>query len=66
VYQETIYLIAFTDHRIQAAIAYWVDGGVLHYVTRQHEQRQVLLGNVDRNLTEQLNRDRHIDFRLPR
>jgi hypothetical protein len=65
VYQETIYLIALTDHRILAAIAYWVDGGVLHYVTRQHEQRQISLGDVDRSLSQQLNRDRHVDFGLP-
>ena len=65
-YREQIYLIAFQDHRIQAAIAYWVDGATLHYVTREHEQKQVPLGQIDRTFSEQLNHDRRVDFRLPR
>jgi hypothetical protein len=63
---DTIYLIAFKDHRIQAAIAYWVDANVLHYVTREHEQKQVLLESIDRAFTEQLNRDLHVQFSLGR
>ena len=66
VYREPIYLIAFRDHRIQAAVAYWVDGDTLHYVTRDREQRQVKLDEIDRPFSEQLNRDRRVDFRLPR
>ena len=65
-YREPLYLIAFKDHRIQAAIAYWVEGNMLHYVTREHEQRQVSLDDIDRAFSEQLNRDRRVDFRLPR
>jgi hypothetical protein len=64
--RETLYLIAFRDHRIFAAIAYWVEGDTLHYVTREHEQGQVALDGVDRAFSEQLNRDRHVEFRLPR
>ncbi len=47
-----------------AAVAYWVEGGTLNYVTREHEQRQAPLGSIDRAFSEQLNRDRHVDFQL--
>ena len=64
--RDPLYLIAFTDHRITAAIAYWVEGDTLHYVTREHEPKQVRLDDVDRAFSEQLNRDRRVEFRLPR
>jgi hypothetical protein len=65
-YKETIYLIAFRDHRIQAALAYWVEGDTLYYVTREHEQKHVPLDSIDRAFSEQINRDRRVEFRLPR
>jgi hypothetical protein len=65
-YKETIYLIAFLDHRIQACLAYWVEGDTLHYVTREHEHKQTPLDEIDRAFSEQLNRDRRVEFRLPR
>jgi hypothetical protein len=65
-YREPIYLIAFKDHRIQAAVAYWVDDNTLHYVTREHQERQVPLDSIDRAFSEQINRDRRVEFRLPR
>lgn len=64
-YQPTIYKIAFKDHKMVEAIAYWVQDGTLHYVTRDHEMREVALTDVDRSFSEQLNRDRRVDFRLP-
>ncbi|HUI81581.1 MAG TPA: hypothetical protein VLY24_26835 [Bryobacteraceae bacterium] len=60
-----IYLIAFNDHVIHAAAAYWVDGKTLHYVTLQHEERTAGLDTVDRSLTLQLNRERQVPFQLP-
>ena len=61
-----IYLIAFKNQdNIRAAEAYWVTGATLHFVTLQHEQRQAPLDSVDRALTYRLNRERHVDFRLP-
>jgi hypothetical protein len=60
-----IYLIAMKDHVIRAAAAYWVDGQVLHYVTLQHEEKQAPLDTVDRGLSMQLNRERHVQFTLP-
>jgi hypothetical protein len=60
-----IYLIAMKDQAIRAAAAYWVDGRTLHYVTLQHEEKQVPLESVDRGLSLQLNRERRVAFQLP-
>jgi hypothetical protein len=60
-----IYLIAMKDHVIRAAAAYWVDGPTLHYVTLDHEERHVALDSVDRALSQQLNRERQVQFTLP-
>lgn len=60
-----IYLIAFKDHSIRAASAYWVDGKTLHYVTLQHEEERAALSSVDREFSLQLNRERRVLFRLP-
>jgi hypothetical protein len=62
---SSIYLIAFHDRSIFAAVAYWVEGGTLHYVTQEHEQKQVPLSSVDRELSDKLNRERGIAFSLP-
>ena len=63
--ENPTYLIAFKDHTIYAAVAYWVEGQTLHYVTNQNTHNQVSLDLVDRELTERLNRERDIEFRLP-
>ena len=60
-----IYLIARKDGEIQAAASYWVDGPTLHYVTRDREEKQVALSSIDRALTQQLNRERHVSITLP-
>jgi len=60
-----IYLIATKDQAIRAAAAYWVDGRTLHYVTLQHEEKQVPLDSVDRGFSLQLNRERRVSFQLP-
>jgi len=60
------YLIAFKDHTIYSAIAYWVDGDTLHYFTSGNTHNQVSLSLVDRDLTERLNRESGTDLRLPR
>ena len=60
-----IYLIAFKDHSIRAASAYWVDNATLHYVTPQNEQKQAALDAVDRDFSMQLNRERRVQFSLP-
>lgn len=60
-----IYLIAGKDQVIHAAASYWVDGQTLHYVTLQHEEKQVPISAVDRALSLQLNRERRVPFQLP-
>jgi len=59
------YLIAFKDHSIYSAFAYWVDGDTLHYVTAQRVHNQASLSLVDRELTDKLNRDRNLQVKLP-
>jgi hypothetical protein len=60
-----VFLIAFRDHTIRAAAAYWVEGAVLHYVTLEHEQKSAPLNLVDRDLCVRLNRERRVVFSLP-
>jgi len=64
--ESSLYLIAFKDHTIRAVLAYWADGATLHYVTMDHEQKQTTVASVDRDLSERLNRERNVAFRLPR
>jgi hypothetical protein len=63
---SSLYLIAFKDRTIRAVLAYWADGATLHYVTMDHEQKQTTVASVDRELSERLNRERNVAFRLPR
>jgi hypothetical protein len=60
-----LYLIALKNNTIWAAVQYSVEGQTLRFVTRRHEQKSVPLAEVDRAFTEELNRERRVDFRLP-
>jgi len=59
------YLIAFKDHTIYSAVAFWVDGDTLHYFTSGNTHNQVSLSLIDKPLTERLNRESGIDMHLP-
>jgi hypothetical protein len=59
------YLIAFKDHSVYSAIAYYTDGDTLHYFTPGNVHNQVSLSLVDRQLTEQLNHQHNVDVHLP-
>jgi hypothetical protein len=61
----THYLIAFKDHSIYSAVAYWVDGDTLHYFTTGNTHNQVSLSLVDRDLTRQLNAGSGLQVNLP-
>jgi hypothetical protein len=63
--QATRYLIAFKDHTIYSAVAYWVDGDTLHYFTSGNTHNQASLSLVDRALTEKLNKDSGLEVKLP-
>lgn len=60
-----IYLIASKDGVIRPAVAYWVDGQTLHYLTTEHQEKQFPLSELDRSLSQKLNLERHVQFQLP-
>ena len=62
---STRYLLAFKDHNIYSAVAYWADGDTLHYFTTGNIHNQASMSLIDRPLTERLNRELGIDFTLP-
>jgi hypothetical protein len=64
--EATHYLLAFKDHTIYSAIAYWVDGDTLHYFTAGNTHNQVSVSLVDRAVTERLNRDAGVEIKLPK
>jgi hypothetical protein len=63
--QPTIFLIALTDHTVVAAIAYWVDGDTLNWISRDAKQNRMSLSLVDRDFSKQINDERHVEFKLP-
>jgi len=62
--RATIYLIALKDNSVHSAIGYWVEDGTLHYVTQQGTVNRVTLDQVDRQLSDQLNSERKVDFQI--
>lgn len=62
--EKRSYLIALKDHTIYAAFAYWFEGDTLHYVTTHGTHNQASMDLVDRELTERLNRERNVPFKL--
>ena len=64
--QPTLYLIAFKDHTIVQALGYWVEDGNLHYVSAEHTLNQVSLDLLDRDLSQRLNDERSVEFKLPK
>jgi hypothetical protein len=64
--QPSGYLIAFKDHTVYSAVAYWVEGDTLHYFTSGNNHNQVSVTLIDRDLTERLNKERGTEVRLPR
>ncbi len=63
--QPTVFLIAMKDHTIFPAVAYWVEGDTLNYITTEGSQNRASLSLVDRDFSKQLNDERHVEFRLP-
>ena len=59
------YLLAFKDHTIYSAVAYWVDGETLHYFTDGNTHNQVSVSLLDRDLTRKLNADTGMEVKLP-
>ncbi len=63
--QPTMYLIAFRDHTIVPALAYWTEGNTLKYVNVDHTLNQATLDLIDRDLSQTLNQQRNVEFKLP-
>jgi hypothetical protein len=63
--QPTIYLLAFKDHNIVPALGYWMEGNTLHYVSVEHSLNQASFDLIDRDLSQRLNEERGVEFRLP-
>ena len=62
---ENYYLIAYRDRNIYTAMAWWVEGDTLHYVTTQNVHNQTSLNFIDLEKTRVLNSDRNIPFAIP-
>ena len=63
--QPQFYLIAFTDHSIQAATAYKVEGDQLYWQDRENKEHHTSLSRIDVPFSQQINRDRNVDFQIP-
>jgi hypothetical protein len=63
--QPIMFLIAMKDHTIYPALAYWVEGDTLNYITTQGTKNSASLDAVDRPFSQQLNKERKVDFGLP-
>jgi hypothetical protein len=59
------YLLAFKDHTVYSAVAYWFDGDTLHYFTTGNTHNQASVSLLDSDLTTRLNKELGIDFHLP-
>lgn len=59
------YLIATRSGTIWLAREYSVTGGMLEFATNGTTRRRIALAEVDRSLTEQLNRERGVAVKLP-
>jgi hypothetical protein len=62
--RPTIFLIALKDSSVRAAIGFWSQGNTLNYVTPQGDVNHLSLDMLDRPTTDQLNRERGLDFEL--
>ncbi|HEY2843037.1 MAG TPA: hypothetical protein VGJ09_05275 [Bryobacteraceae bacterium] len=63
--QQVMFLIALKDHTIFPAVAYWVEGDTLNYITVQGAKNSVSIDLVDRDFSKQINQERKVEFGLP-
>jgi hypothetical protein len=59
---QKYYLLAFKDHSVYSALAYWIEDKTLHYVTPQNTHNQASLDLVDVDFTKKLNMNRDVPF----
>jgi len=63
--EPNYYLVAFNDHTIQAATAYKVEGDQFYWIDRDNREQHAPLSSVDVPFSQQINRDRQVDFQIP-
>ena len=61
---QNYYLIAYKNHAVYSALAYWVEDKTLHYVTTQNTHNQASIDLIDVTLTKSLNQARDVPFAL--
>lgn len=59
-----LFLLARRDETIVQSREHWMSGNTIHYVTPGGEHRQILVENVDLDLTARLNHERGLSFTL--
>ncbi len=59
------YMIAYKNRHVVTALAYWLDGDTLHYVTGENAHNQSSLALIDLEMTTRLNADREVPFVAP-
>ncbi len=59
------YMIAYRNRNVVTALAYWLDGDTLHYVTAENAHNQSSLALIDLEMTTRLNADREVPFVAP-
>jgi hypothetical protein len=62
---QNYYLIAYKNHAVYSALAYWVEDKTLHYVTTQNTHNQASLDLIDLALTKSLNQRNDVPFTIP-
>jgi hypothetical protein len=60
-----VYLVATRDGIVWAARAYWVEDGTLQLFTVRDERKSIKREEIDLALTDQFNRERGVEFRMP-
>ena len=63
--KPTIYLIAMKEGSIMPALAFWVEGDTLNYITRESSHNRISLDRIDRSFSVKLNQERGLEFRIP-
>ena len=62
--KPNITLLAFKDGNIAAVLGYWLEGDTVQYITTRYAKKSASAESVDRALSDRLNRERNVEFRL--
>ena len=62
---QRMYVIVLKDGSQASAVALWVQGRTLHFIDGDGDERHVALSEIDRPLTQRLNRAQQLPLSLP-